>query len=126
MFHPHVTDAQNVLELGVNIPAVFVYRGQVEEADSSLAHNTNKLTACKDVKDEIFKTHGDGLEEQCIHGGTHNKSSYPSWWKNRSRNGLLTFLCWKPPSHFSNVHFRNTTKILQHRFFTLNFMLILL
>ena len=34
--------------------------------------------------------------------------------------------CWKPPSPFSNVHFRNTTKILQHRFFTLNFLLILL
>ena len=35
-------------------------------------------------------------------------------------------MCWKPPSPFSNVHFRNTTKILQHRFFTLNFLLILL
>ena len=35
-------------------------------------------------------------------------------------------LCWKPPSPFSNVHFRNTTKILQHKFLTLNFLLILL
>ena len=26
-------------------------------------------------------------------------------------------MCWKPPSPFSNVHFRNTTKILQHKFF---------
>ena len=93
MFHPQVTDAQNVLELGVNIPAVFVDRGWVEETDSNLAHNTHKLTAFKDVEDEIFKKHGDGSEEQYIHmGETHNKSSYPSWWKSRSRNGLLTFL----------------------------------
>ena len=34
--------------------------------------------------------------------------------------------CWMPPSPFSNVHFRNTTKLVQHRFFTLNFLLILL
>ena len=32
--------------------------------------------------------------------------------------------CWKPPSPFSNVHFRNTTKILQHKFLTLNFLLV--
>ena len=34
--------------------------------------------------------------------------------------------CWKHQCPFSNVHFRNTTKILQHRFFALNFLLILL
>ena len=34
--------------------------------------------------------------------------------------------CWKPPSPFSNLHFRNTTKILQHKFLTLNFLIILL
>ena len=55
MFHPCVTDAQNVLELGVNIPAVFVDRGWVEEDDYNLVHNTHKLTAFKDVEDEIFK-----------------------------------------------------------------------
>ena len=36
------------------------------------------------------------------------------------KNDQLSSNCWKPPSPFSNVHFRNTTKILQHRFFTLN------
>ena len=41
-------------------------------------------------------------------------------------NNLEVWGCWKPPSPFSNVHVRNTTKILQHRFFTLNFLLILL
>ena len=55
-----------MLELGVNI---FVDRGWVEEADSNLAHNTHKLTAFKDVEDEIFKKYGDGSEEQHIHGG---------------------------------------------------------
>ena len=49
------TDVQNVLELGVNIPAVFVDRGWVEEAHSNLAHNTHKLTAFKDAEDEISK-----------------------------------------------------------------------
>ena len=39
---------------------------------------------------------------------------------------LVWCICWKPPSPFSNVHFRNTTKILQHKFLTLNFLLILL
>ena len=33
-------------------------------------------------------------------------------------------ICWKPPSPFSNVHFRNTTKILQHKFFTLKLLFI--
>ena len=89
---PCVTDGQNVLELGVNIPAVFADRGLVQEADSNLAHNTHKLTAFKDLEDEIFEKHADGLEEQCIHSETHNKSSYPSWGRNRSRNGLLTIL----------------------------------
>ena len=32
--------------------------------------------------------------------------------------------CWKPPSPFSNVHFRNTTKILQHKFFSLTLLFI--
>ena len=54
MFHTFVTDAHNMLELGVNIPAVFVDRGWVEEADSNLTHNTDKLTVFKDVDDEIF------------------------------------------------------------------------
>ena len=77
MFHAHVTDAQNVLELGVNIPSVFVDRGQVEEADSNRAHKTHKLAAFKDVEDEIFKKHGDGLEEQCIHGGNPQQVKLP-------------------------------------------------
>ena len=51
-----------------SIFAFFVDRGWVEEADSNLAHNTHKLPAFKDVEDEIFRNHGDGLEEQCIHG----------------------------------------------------------
>ena len=34
--------------------------------------------------------------------------------------------CWKQPSPFSNMHFRNTTKILQYKFFALNFVLFLL
>ena len=29
-----------------------------------------------------------------------------------------TLHCWKPPNPFSNVHFGNTTKILQCKFFT--------
>ena len=32
--------------------------------------------------------------------------------------------CWKPPSPFSNVHLRNTTKILQHKFFILKLLFI--
>ena len=32
--------------------------------------------------------------------------------------------CWKIPSPFSNVHFRKTTKILQHKFFTLKLLFI--
>ena len=55
---------------------------------------------------------------QPVFYATHNQS-YPSLSEERAA-------CWKPPSPFSNVHFRNTTKILQHRFFTLNFRLILL
>ena len=74
------------------MPAVVVDRGWVEKADSNLAQNSHKLTGFKDVKDKMFKKHGDDSEEQHIHGETHNKSSYPSWWKSRSRNGLLTFL----------------------------------
>ena len=77
MLHPHVTDAQNVLELGVNTPAVFVDRGWVEEADSNLAHNTHKPAAFKDVDDEIFKNHGDDLEEQCICGGNPQQVKLP-------------------------------------------------
>ena len=77
MFDPHVTDVQNVLELGVNILAVFVDRGWVEEADSNLAHNTHKLTAFKDVEDEIFKTHVMAQENSAFVGETHNKPSYP-------------------------------------------------
>ena len=30
--------------------------------------------------------------------------------------------CWKPSSLLSNVHFRNTTKKLQYKFFALNFV----
>ena len=37
---------------------------------------------------------------------------------------ILYLACWKPPSPFSNVHFRNTTKILQHKFFTLKLFFI--
>ena len=33
-------------------------------------------------------------------------------------------MCWKPQCPFSNVHFRNTTKILQHKFFTLKLLFI--
>ena len=33
-------------------------------------------------------------------------------------------VCWKPPSLLSNVHFRNTTKILQHKFLTLKLLFI--
>ena len=43
-----------------------------------------------------------------------------------SLEDYLGVQCWKPPSLLSNVHFRNTTKILQHKFLTLNFLLILL
>ena len=51
--------------------------GWVEETDSNLAHNTHKLTAFKDVEDEIFKKHGDGLEEQSIHGGNPQQVKLP-------------------------------------------------
>ena len=33
-------------------------------------------------------------------------------------------MCWKHECPFSNVHFRNTTKILQHKFFTLKLLFI--
>ena len=36
------------------------------------------------------------------------------------KNSITDDACWKPSSPFSNVHFRNTTK-LQHKFFALNF-----
>ena len=76
MFNPVVTGTQNVQDLRVNyIPAVFMDRGQVEEADSNLAHNTHKLTVFKDVEDEIFKRHGDGSEELHILGLTE-KNEY--------------------------------------------------
>ena len=39
-------------------------------------------------------------------------------------DGHLAPEVWKPPSPFSNVHFRNTTKILQHKFFTLKLLFI--
>ena len=38
----------------------------------------------------------------------------------------LNHYCWKSSSLFSNVHFRNTTNTLQHKFFTLNFGYLLL
>ena len=79
MFHPHVTDAQNMLELGVNIPAVFGDRGWVEEADSNLAHNTHKLTAFKDVEDEFQKKMVMAWKNSTFVRETHNMSSYPSW-----------------------------------------------
>ena len=68
-----------MLGLELNIPAVFVDRGWVEEADSNLTHNTNKLTAFKDVEDEILKNHGDGTKEQYIHGGTHTQNQIKKW-----------------------------------------------
>ena len=52
-------------------------RGQVEEAHSNLAHNAHNLTPFKDVKDEIFKKHGDGSEEQHIHGGNPQQVRLP-------------------------------------------------
>ena len=91
MCHPCVTDTQNMLELRVSIPIVFVDRGWVDEADSNLICNTHKLTAFKDVKDKTNMVMA--WKNQHIHGETHNKSSYPSWWRSRSRNSLLTFLC---------------------------------
>ena len=60
-----------------HVPAVYVDRGRVEEADSNFAHNTPKLTAFKDVEDEIFKKHGDGSKEQHIHGGNPQQVKLP-------------------------------------------------
>ena len=38
--------------------------------------------------------------------------------------GKQNDICSKPPSPFSNVHLRNTTKILQQKFFTLKLLFI--
>ena len=77
MFHPHVTDAQKVLELGVKLPAVFADRGWVEEADSKLVHNTHKLTALKDVEHEILINMVIAQKNSTFMEETHNKSSCP-------------------------------------------------
>ena len=37
---------------------------------------------------------------------------------------MLLMFCWKHQCPFSNVHFRNTTKLLQHKFFTLKLLFI--
>ena len=48
-------------------------------------------------------------------------------WENLEEriNQNVSDSCWKQPSPLSNVHFINTTKILQHKFLLFNLLLFL-
>ena len=54
----------------------------------------------------------------------HEFPTYPQGMIYACQDNAWMDECWKPPSPFSNVHFRNTTKILQHKFFTLKLLFI--
>ena len=117
-----------MLELGVNIPtALWIEDGLKKLIPTSYTTPTNELYL-KDVEDKITKNMVMALMNSLFMEETHNKSSYSSWWRNRSRNGLLTFLWMMVRNSLKKsqvlLHPTMEYQKTSHNFFVLTVMLL--
>ena len=68
LVRPKVNDDGSELHVAFVVPSFFTHDRRFELADAAIQHNTHKLTAFRDIHENIIEKHGDGSEEEPILG----------------------------------------------------------